>query len=496
VGAVVAALLLIAGCAAPGAEPAPDGTPSSAGRTPGSTGAHGDGSVSTPASTRPPLPFVATSTTAPKDLTPVEPATCAIAVADPAPRPAPSPPASFSVPAQVDPTLTTTSTTEAPLDAPTAMLRLQTDPRLGGATVSASVWVDGLGEVAAANPDLALIPASNQKLITAIGALRLLDPQERLHTILIATGPVEDGVLHGDLVLVGGGDPTLTRTGPHSLEALARAVTDAGIRAVDGAVLVDDTRYDDERARPAWPTDWWKSIGSPSALVADHNNYRDDPAFLQDPALVSAQLVQFALTTSGVTFGGAASHGSAVAGVELANLESPTINELVTIMLFRSDNLIAELLVKEIGFRAEHARGSTAAGLRAIEAVIGQLCVQPVTGTNADGSGLSRDNRRSAREIRRLLLAAQLQSWGPLFLSDLSVAGQPDALGGRLKGPATSGNVRAKGGSLAVTRSLSGYLTTASGRHAVFSVIVNGSGLARADAAIDDFVTNLARLPT
>ena len=55
---------------------------------------------------------------------------------------------------------------------------------------------------------------------------------------------------------------------------------------------------------------------------------------------------------------------------------------------------------------------------------------------------------------------------------------------------------QAKGGSLAVTRALSGYLTTASGRHVVFSVIVNGPRLGAADDAIDEFVTNLASLVT
>jgi len=483
-GAIVAALALVSSCSSSGAGPTNGTTTASSSTTNISLDAS---TTSAPAPTAPRPPFAPTSTTAPKDLIVASPATCAVAVGETkvAYQPDAAPP--------TDPPQTTTT---IPPDAPTALARLQTDPRLAGATVSASVWIDGLGEVATANPDLALIPASNQKLITAIGALRLLDPQERLHTDLLATGPVEGGVLHGDLVLVGGGDPTLTRLGQHSLETIARHVTDAGIHTVTGRLLVDASRYDDERTRPSWPADWWRSVGSASALVADHNNYRLDAEFLADPALANAQLVEFALASAGVTFGAPAAHGRATSGVQLASLASATINELVTIMLLRSDNLIAELLVKEIGFRVRHEPGSTDAGLAAIDAVIRNLCVDPIRGVSADGSGLSRDNRRSARELRRLLLAAQLQPWGALFLSDISVAGQPLALGGRLNGPATSGKVRAKGGSLAVTRSLSGYVTTGSGRPAVFSVIVNGSALGQAEAAIDDFVISLATLPT
>jgi D-alanyl-D-alanine carboxypeptidase/D-alanyl-D-alanine-endopeptidase (penicillin-binding protein 4) len=492
---VVLGLLAVA-CAAGGEAASPSGTAPTAPigtASPSGTSTPPGSDVAAPDRPRPPPgPFAATSTIAPKDLLAVAPATCGVAVAER--QNAPTAPADTVVLPPIPPE--TTTTTAPPIDAPTALERLRRDPRVGGGTVSASVWVDGLGEVAAANPDTALVPASNQKLLTAIGALRLLDPQERLHTDLIATGPIEDGVLRGDLVLVGGGDATLTRLGPHSLEALGHAVTDAGVHAIEGRLLVDSSRYDDERTRPAWPGDWWQSVGPPSALVADRNNYRKDQAFLEDPALANAQLLEFALTSAGVTFGAPAGHGSTATGVTLASLESPTVNELVTVMLLRSDNLIAELFVKEIGFRATHQPGSTDAGLHAIDGVLQQLCVQPLTGTSADGSGLSRDDHRSARELRRLLLAASLQPWGALFQSDISVAGQPGALGGRLTGPDTSGNVRAKGGSLAITRSLSGYLTTRSGRHAVFSVIINGPSVGGAELAIDDFVTALAQLRT
>jgi len=234
-----------------------------------------------------------------------------------------------------------------------------------------------------------------------------------------------------------------------------------------------------------------------SALVADRNRYRTDAGFLDDPALGHAAVFRFSLVSAGVEVAEEVAHTVLTNGMRLAALDSPTIGELVTIMLFRSDNLYAELLVKEIGFRSGGRPGTTAAGLAAIRRVTEAICLTGTPGgVDADGSGLSYDDRKTARDLRRVLLGALLQPWGPEYLSALPVAGTAGALGNRLVGPRTSGNVRAKGGSLAVSRSLSGYLTTASGRHVVFSVIVNGPRVGRAEEAIDEFVTNLASLIT
>ena len=92
--------------------------------------------------------------------------------------------------------------------------------------------------------------------------------------------------------------------------------------------------------------------------------------------------------------------------------------------------------------------------------------------------------------------AAALSPWGRTYVGHLPVAGDPGVLGGRLASAPTAGRVRAKGGTLAVTRSLSGYLTTVGGRSGVFSIIVNGPALSRAvDSAIDDLVTDLVSMP-
>ena len=92
------------------------------------------------------------------------------------------------------------------------------------------------GEVLEArSPLLCLPPASVAKALTAVYALDALGPAHRFRTRLLATGPVKNGFIQGDLVLVGGGDPTLDTD---ALGDMARQLKAAGVRGVTGAFQV------------------------------------------------------------------------------------------------------------------------------------------------------------------------------------------------------------------------------------------------------------------
>ena len=106
------------------------------------------------------------------------------------------------------------------------------------------------GEVVyARNPDLALVPASNQKLPVAYAALALLGPGYRFHTEVVGSGTLVGDVWHGDLWLRGFGDPTLGTT---DHDALARDVAAWGIPRVDGADVADESWFDVRRTGPGW----------------------------------------------------------------------------------------------------------------------------------------------------------------------------------------------------------------------------------------------------
>ncbi len=87
-------------------------------------------------------------------------------------------------------------------------------------------------------PDLPLPPASTAKVITTLFALDRLGPDFRFATRLVATGPVAGGLVQGDLVLAGGGDPTLSTD---MLAAMAQGLAARGVRGVTGRFLTDDT---------------------------------------------------------------------------------------------------------------------------------------------------------------------------------------------------------------------------------------------------------------
>jgi D-alanyl-D-alanine carboxypeptidase/D-alanyl-D-alanine-endopeptidase (penicillin-binding protein 4) len=311
-------------------------------------------------------------------------------------------------------------------------------------------------------------------------------------TAVRGSGPVVDGVLRGDVVLVGGGDPTLTARGPHSLDVLAAQVRAAGITEVDGGVVADESRHDGARAAPGWQA--WQQpayVGPLSALTLDDNRRRADPGYVTGPAVGNAAVFHGALAARGVRVAGAVTDGTAPPGAPVvASLRSPPVPQLVADMLQRSDNETAELLTREAGLEAG-ASGSTPAGTEALTTALAPLCV-PLTGVVDDGSGLSRANRRTAREWRRLLQAAGSQPWGAQLREDLPLAGRSGTLADRFRGTPAEGNVRAKTGTIIGGRALAGYLTTASGRRAVFAVVVNGDGWRGAVGAIDRLVVTLA----
>ncbi|MBV8222055.1 MAG: D-alanyl-D-alanine carboxypeptidase/D-alanyl-D-alanine-endopeptidase, partial [Candidatus Eremiobacteraeota bacterium] len=100
--------------------------------------------------------------------------------------------------------------------------------------------------------DREFAPASTFKLLLSAAALHTLGPQYRFKTALLARGDIESGRLDGDLIIVGGGDPTLTS---QDLSAAAAAVARAGIRDVRGTLLADATLFDQRRWGPDWAWD-------------------------------------------------------------------------------------------------------------------------------------------------------------------------------------------------------------------------------------------------
>jgi D-alanyl-D-alanine carboxypeptidase/D-alanyl-D-alanine-endopeptidase (penicillin-binding protein 4) len=366
------------------------------------------------------------------------------------------------------------------------------DPASLHATVGASIWIEGYGEVVAQEPDRPLLPASNQKLLVAMGSLATFPRDGVLTTTVRSAAETVDGIVTGDLVLVGGGDPTLTNVGPHSLDALAARVRNAGVTAVQGSLVVDESRHEGARAARGWLS--WHvpaHVGPLSALMVDDNRHRGDAQYVAQPAIGNGELFAAALRRHGVNVAGAVTAGIAPDDARaVASVSSRPIPDLVGDMLLHSDNEIAEMLTREAA-RTTQGVGSTPVGIEVLTRALGPTCVE-LRGQSGDGSGLSRDDLRAAREWRTLLQAARREAWWPEFAASLPVAGRSGTLERRFRGTAAEGNLRAKTGTILGGRALSGYLTTAGGRDVVFSLLVNGDGAAAAQPVIDGLLAALA----
>jgi len=399
----------------------------------------------------------------------------------------------------------------------TAVAAAITELRRSGGTISVAVsdvsaeltaaptGTVTIGPLAVAEPERRMVPASNQKLLIAAAVLEAEGPDATFHTAVIATGPTVDGVVQGDLVLLGGGDPTLTKlatppapTGaPGSLDALAAQVRARGIVGATGRVLVDERRFDQLRFGAGGSNG---NLGPMSALVVDRNRAFDTPTFAADPAASHVAAFAGLLQAAGVTglslgqVGTVDPTGPTLAGTEVAAVESQPLRSIVGLMLERSDNMYAEVLAKDLGFRTGGpGKGTTADGLAAARRIVAGLCVS-LEGVDSDASGLSLANLRTAGGIQRLLEVAMTRSWWPAFRDGMAVAGRTGTLAGRMTTGPAAGRVRAKSGSVGHARALSGYVPTASGHTLVFSILVDNA-TAETEKAIDAFVTKLAGLP-
>ena len=124
----------------------------------------------------------------------------------------------------------------------------------------------------ALNDSLPLAPASNEKLALTYALLTTLGPEQRIETDVAAVGTRHGTTLEGGLVLVGGGDPTLSSA---DLAALARSVRAAGIRRITGGIVGDESLFDAKRTCPGWKRSFYMFESPPlSALVVDHARYR------------------------------------------------------------------------------------------------------------------------------------------------------------------------------------------------------------------------------
>ena len=356
-----------------------------------------------------------------------------------------------------------------------------------------AVSVDGVA-IGERNAGLAVIPASTQKLPVAAAALELLGADFRYATqAVVDTAPV-DGVVEGDLYLIGGGDPLLSSdwyptsnlernavTSPTSFDELADRVVAAGVTAVNGSVVGDGSRYDDEYFAPGWGDGVAGLEGGPyDALMANDSRVLGDPLRGGDPNEAAAREFTQLLESRGVAVGGGAQNGIAPADpIELASIDSAPMSDVIAEMLGNSDNNTAEMMVKEIGFTMAGS-GTREAGLALVRQQLVDWDVDVTAIVLADGSGLSLDNRLTCDAILTVLQQSGFDS--PIG-QGLPVAGQTGTLSNVFTDHPVTGRLRGKTGTLnnppfnvdpPAVKALAGYLPVEGGSAVEYALVLNG----------------------
>lgn len=423
------------------------------------------------------------------------------------------------------------------------------------------------------NASKLLMPASNMKIVTLAAAAERLGWDHAWTTTVTPAGRVDGGVLAGDLVIAGTGDPTINgRSGEATavFQKWADLLSAAGLRRIDGRVVGDATAFDDEELGAGWA---WDDMAFDYSAPISALQFNEDVARLvvrpgsTEGAAATLELIPVEsglvvdnrvttgpgdrtaialrrlpgserLTVSG-SIGRLAneavrlvavdspsayfarafrqvlvSRGIEVTGpaVDVRALDvkpvldgvtpffvhrSPPLSEAARVLMKVSQNLYAETFVKTIGAVAGDG-GNTGSGQKEVAEVLQGWGIAPEEYVLADGSGLSRYNYLTPHLLATVLerIYRDPRHRDP-FVAALPVGGEDGGtIARRFKGTRAAGNVKAKTGSLANVRALSGYVTSLDGEPLVFSILANNFTVPQAtiDVSIDRAVECLANM--
>jgi D-alanyl-D-alanine carboxypeptidase/D-alanyl-D-alanine-endopeptidase (penicillin-binding protein 4) len=326
--------------------------------------------------------------------------------------------------------------------------------------------------------DEQVAPASVTKLFTAVAALKVLGADYRMRTTVVDGG-------NGQLWLVGGGDPTITRApgrsyygATHSLDDLADQVVSAFGTQTPITLSLDNSRY---QAFNPWDSTWrtnaWALgyVAPVTSIQVDGD--RDDPALRlgrrsSDPAARAlgwfAEALGARINSSVVSAGKSA----APDGPVVAEVYSAPLSNLVQVMLLDSDNTIAEVLGREVAL---------ALGSPSIDEAFTEVFASYDLGNSdsyfQDASGLSPLTQVSAHTVVSLLELIEHDEQLGRIIGYMPVAGETGSLQRRfiVAGVEAAGQVAAKTGSIRGVRSLAGVVDAGERGSVFFSANLSGT---------------------
>lgn len=396
------------------------------------------------------------------------------------------------------------------------------------------------------------MPASNQKIQTAAVALAQLGPDFRYRTAFVAHGAIVDGVLQGDLGVIGRGDPSVSdhmRTDAMlPLREIVDTIAARGVKRVRGKLIAEGNSFPDAVLGYGWS---WEDLESDYSAATDELLFNEgftnvvvrggqragDPVTVEtrptrqwpklrvsattvgpvpvpadttapraprpaisvqkdtlngdvlvtgsiialdssvitvthrDPGAAYIAALREALADKGISVGDEALPVGASADT-LAVLTSPPLREILPPFMKPSQNQIGEMLFKTLGLERGTA-GTALGGRRVVEAQLKAWGALESGFIVRDGSGLSRYDYISPETVVRVLDAMRRHPHFDVFYASMPIAGVDGTIRTRMRGTPAENNLRAKTGSVAQARSLSGYVRDLSGDTLMFSILAN-----------------------
>lgn len=338
-----------------------------------------------------------------------------------------------------------------------------------------------------------MVPASNMKIITSSVALAQLGGDFRFTTTFSARGTISNGVLNGDLVVTGRGDPTLSDhirgSARAAMDTLADSIIAHGIRSITGHIYSGADNFPGAHVGEGWNWDdldqtygagvdellFNEGVGRVVVHTANGDSLvKSAPA--ADPTADYLSELASALKSRGVRIDvGVAESVVPNDGVRLDTLfvtHSIPIRAILPYFLKPSQNQIGEVLIRAIGLERTGV-GTADSGIAVASRQLHAWGIPRDGYELHDGSGMARADLISPETIVSVLSRMQFSPDFAAFYNALPVAGVDGTIAQRMRGTRAQGNAHAKTGSLQWVRSLSGYVTDDDGKRIVFSILAN-----------------------
>jgi len=399
---------------------------------------------------------------------------------------------------------------------------MMTDPVLKNANWGFVVYDPKTKKVISSyNENTPLVPASTTKLLTTETAMSMLGENYRWMTQLEYSGNIdENGVLNGNLYIIGSGDPSLgtNKAGAWSYRDIVSdfvgGLSREGIKKVNGDIIIQTALFKGNISRLPENVVWLENnnyylpagttreinpanekliVKKGNSLsqekrffyVSPYNKqmvyaekYEGEPILttkLPDAPAYLANSFRTTLVKSGIAVTGKVTPKMTDANPEGRKLvsayKSPTLADIIFYTNQHSDNGLAEALLKTVGFQSLGDQ-TTESGRKVVTEHLKNDGFDMMGLNYMDGSGLSRSNNVTPISQAKFLTSLMEEKYYKTYFSSLPVGGQSGTLKRMFIGTG-NGQVFAKTGTLNKVKTLAGYLKTNSGKTLVFSLMVN-----------------------